>query len=234
MRKTRLPLGGAMLFQILLFAVISAAVPAPADSQTGLAGPKKTSAPQQRTKTPAVAAVTQDLIPTLVKPAASCEKSCAESKAFDPSFRRNPPVAKHVSLQVINREAKTRNARLVVDFAQDRRLKESLSILVGDTPTVLKRVSGTSYAGVINFDFAAFEAELKSHEGLVREEKTVPVFENRLLKGREKLKPANFDRERVLTKLDSNLIRQLLSNPANIDPTRELMITDLGVVEAAL
>jgi hypothetical protein len=139
--------------------------------------------------------VPQDLIPTLVKPQASCEQACAESKAFNPSFQRNPPTVRNVSLQIVKGEGKTGNAKLVVDFRPDARLKDSLTIPVGDTPEILKRVSRTSYAGLIHFDFAAFEAELKRHDALIREEKTVPVFENRLLKRHEKLTSVNFDRE---------------------------------------
>ncbi len=199
---------------------------APADSKEKTANTApKNRAPQK----PVAKTVPQDLIPTLARPVVSCEQTCAQSKAFDPSFQRHPPVIKNVTLQIIKSRDKAPNAKLVLDLAPDSRLKESLAILLGDKPVVLKRVSGTSYAALINFDFAALESELKRHEALVREDKSVPVFENRLLKRNEKLVPVTFDREKI--QVDSKLLHNLMVNPADIDPTRELMINDPAVVD---
>ncbi len=221
---------GSMVLRVLLLSAVIAAIPVLTRAQTAADAPTEKNAPEgQLSQKPAVKTVPPDLIPTLVKPVVSCEQTCAQSKAFDPSFQRNPPMAKNVRLQVIKAEGKTRNAKLVVDFQPDTRLKASLTILVGNTPTVLQRVSRTSYAGLINFDFAAFETELKRHEALAHEEKTVPVFENRLLKRNERLVPVNFDREKI--QIDPNLLHNLMNNPANIDPARELMIKDPGVVD---
>ncbi len=231
MRRNLSPRFASILGPVLILSAAMAVVPGLACSQSVPAASKEGTAESRRSQKPVTKTVPPDLIPTLVKPVVSCEQTCAQSKAFDPSFQRNPPMVRNVNLQVIKGEGKTRNAKLILDLRPDARLKDSLTILVADTPTVLKRVSRTSYAGVINFDFGAFEAELKRHEALVREEKSVPVFENRLLKRNEKLVPVSFDREKMLAHVDPNLLRNLMNNPANIDPTRELMITDPGVVD---
>jgi hypothetical protein len=232
MPRTFSPQGRSTFVPVLILSVVTAVIPVLSRSQaTPDVSQGKPTSERRVPKEPAIKTVPQDLIPTLVKPQVSCEQTCAQSKAFDPSFQRNPPVVKNVSLQIIKGEGKTRNAKLVVDFARDARLKDSLTILVGDAPAILKRTSGTSYTGLINFDFPAFEAELKRHEALVHEGKSVPVFENRLLKRNEKLASVSFNRERILAQLDPNLLRNLLNNPANIDPDRELMIKDTGVVD---
>ncbi len=173
----------------------------------------------------------QDLIPTVIVTEGSCEKVCAETKAFDPSFKRIPPTVKNVRVEILKTGERSRNAKLTVEFQPDRRLKEIVAIRVAEQSARLKRVSGSTYAGVVALDFDALEKELERNSSLAMEEKTVPVFANRLLIGKERVPKLSFDRRRILVELNPALLHNLLSNPASIDPSRELMVTDTNIVD---
>ncbi len=83
---------GSMVLRVLLLSAVIAAIPVLTRAQTAADAPTEKNAPEgQLPQKPAVKTVPPDLIPTLVKPVVSCEQTCAQSKAFDPSFQRHPP-----------------------------------------------------------------------------------------------------------------------------------------------
>lgn len=147
------------------------------------------------------------------------------------TFRLNPPQVQSLE---ITPQAGGKRARLSVQFSQGQTLPRTFSLQQDQTRAVLNAAPGNFFNGDIDFDSEAFAAEQAVREDLAKRGALVPVFNGRHFTGFEKVEF-----------IDPNAIRaaaragQALHLPPGIfggipvivDPARELMITDLGVVE---
>lgn len=171
--------------------------------------------------------------------AQSCVEMCEKTqhRDSDPTFKRNPPLIEKAVLKNVKSGEAEQAAELVIQFKPDARLhgKQSMSIQVVGHTVMLRRVTDAqhpeTFAGTIAFDVQQFTAEQVRHARMAHGQTTVPLFANRQLVGREEISVVDHSkifRERGELVVDSSLLHTLLT-PAP-DPGRELMITDLSVV----
>lgn len=155
-----------------------------------------------------------------------------DSLRFDPALVRSPPEVEEVSIQVLVAPNDEGNARLRVRFKQ-KVPQEGVVIQGGAGPTRLRDdgVGADEHAGdgvfsaFVHFDAPGYEAELKRRAE--RKVKEVPVFKNRTLIGKKRIEiqPRRFPPGEVVKLFDID------PDPSAVDAARELMITDVGVVE---
>lgn len=151
---------------------------------------------------------------------------------FDPALVRSPPEVAEVSVQVLVAPNDEGNARLLVRF-KDKVAREGVVIQGGAGPTRLRddgfgadeRAGDGIFSAFVHFDAPGYEAELKRRAE--RKLKEVPVFKNRMLIGRKRIdvQPMRFPRGDVVRLFDID------PDPSAVDAARELMITDVGVIE---
>ncbi len=129
------------------------------------------------------------------------------------------------------------NALLSILFRKDSTLPDSLSLVVDKDEFVFKRdpANRDRFNGMVRFDFDGFLREQQERRGLIDELKATgtTVFEGREAIAEEKfefLDPDVIKRARELS-IAFRIPRFTISMPASaVDPRRELMITDLSVV----
>ena len=125
-------------------------------------------------------------------------------------------------------------ATVAVEFKQRENLPEQVTVGFGDDKLMLRRAKNGQYVAEIDFDFKAFVREQERRMELKARGAMIPVFSGRGVVGMKQV-------EFINPKLIEEAIR--LNRPINIpggvlngititiDPARELMITDLSVVE---
>jgi len=152
---------------------------------------------------------------------------------FDPALMRSPPEVAEASIQVLLAPIPEGNARLRVRF-KDKVAQQALVIQGGAGPTLLRddglgadeSAGDGVFSAYVNFDAQEYHAGLKRRAALkIRE---VPVFKNRILIARKK---PEIPRVIPFTPGDTIPIFPSDDDPSTVDPARELMITDLSVVE---
>lgn len=151
---------------------------------------------------------------------------------FDPALMRSPPEVAEVSIQLLAAPNDDGNARLRVRF-KDKLAPEGVVIQGGAGPTRLRddgigadeRAADGIFSAFVHFDAPGYEAESKRRAE--RKVKEVPVFRNRMLIGKKKIdiQPMRFPPGDVVKLFDID------PDPSAVDAARELMITDVGVVE---
>jgi len=153
---------------------------------------------------------------------------------FDPALMRSPPEVAEVSIQLLTSANKEGNARLRVRFKESQK-RPTFVIQGGAGPTLLRddgsgadeRAGDGVYSAFVNFDAESYEAELKRRAELARKAPELPVFRNRVLTGKKKT-------EIVFHKFSPGEIIPIQfpgGFPLLVDPARELLITDVSVVE---
>jgi hypothetical protein len=130
-------------------------------------------------------------------------------------------------------------ALLTVTFEADSRLKDTVHLMVDNQPITLSRAKDTpnTFSGKAPFDWRVMGTELsRAAQGMARS-KPAPMFKVRTFvgsrKGAERFQfdPALFERARVARKpfkIPLDIIDWMWMF---VDPSRELMVTDLSVVE---
>lgn len=154
---------------------------------------------------------------------------------FDPALMRSPPEVAEASIQLLTTPRSEGNARLLVSF-KERVAQRGLVIQGGAGPTLLRddgsgadaRAGDGEFSAFVNFDVAGYEAELKRRADLGRKFGEVPVFKNRTLVGKKRMEPM---REMRFKDGERFRIERFDGLPFVVDPNRELMITDVSVVE---
>ena len=129
------------------------------------------------------------------------------------------------------------NALLSILFREGAGLPDVLPLIVDKDQFVFKRdeTDRFRFNGMVRFDFDMFLREQEARSGLIAETKTTraAVFEGREAIGEEAFEfidPAVIERARALS-IAFRIPRFTISMPpAAVDPRRELMITDLSVV----
>ncbi|MBX3714034.1 MAG: hypothetical protein KF800_18885 [Lysobacter sp.] len=129
------------------------------------------------------------------------------------------------------------NALLTVRFIDDAQLPDTLSLVVDKDIFTFKRDASDKsvFNGMVRFDFDGFVREQKARQGLIAETRATgeAAFAGREFLGEEKfafIDPQVIERAR-LTSTPFRIPRVALAMPASaVDPRRELMITDVSVV----
>lgn len=129
------------------------------------------------------------------------------------------------------------NALLSIRFREGSELPDTLPLVVDKDEFTFKRDGSDKFRfnGMVRFDFEGFVREQKDREKLIVETKATgaAIFENREFLGEEKfgfIDPAIIERARS-TSTPFNIPNFTISMPPSaVDPRRELMITDLSVV----
>jgi hypothetical protein len=163
----------------------------------------------------------------------TCLRACEHEHdhVANSDFERVPPVPQKATITILKPGPPRQNARLTLVFEKDDRLGSTLTVWNGDRKTILKRGDGNSFSGIVDFDLAEFEAEQTRRAAGTREGSEIPVFESRELVRKEKLQRFDFEHFRNIIAINRRVLIPLFGgNPANVDPRRELMITDLSVV----
>lgn len=150
------------------------------------------------------------------------------------SFHLTPPEVVDVEVTPLQSSADG-NALLSVRYAEDKRLTPSIDLTIDDKRVGLVRDANDPqrYTAKIDFDFGTF-----TQEQVDRKEKAAGLTELPVFKGRQQVGKQNvefFDpvvlrrvfSERVAIKFRPGVITWL---PNQVDPPRELMVTDLSVV----
>ena len=153
---------------------------------------------------------------------------------FDPAHTRSPPEVEEASIQVLLEPVPEGNARLLVRF-KEKPARQGLVIEGGAGPTALRddgagadeRADDGLFSAFVNFDAEEYEAEQERRSDVARRMVEVPVFKNRVLVDRKRLDllAKRFPPGEVVR------IDPFDGDPDEVDPARELMITDLSVVE---
>ena len=159
--------------------------------------------------------------------------------AEDPnvSLRLNPPVL--TAVEVTPLDDTGQGALLTATFKEDPRLKDSLELMVADQPVTLSRAKepANTFTGKIPFDWSAMSKELAQAARQARESKPAPIFNLRTQVGTreradlQQFDPALFERARAAKKPFKIPLDILDWLWIFVDPARELMVTDLSVVE---
>lgn len=129
------------------------------------------------------------------------------------------------------------NALLSVRFQEDATLPDTLPLTVDKDVFTLKRdaLDKFRFTGMVRFDFDAFLREQEMRRALIAETKSTgaAIFSQREFLGEkpfEFIDPAIVDRARQSSTAFRVPQMALLMPPSAVDPRRELMITDLSVV----
>ncbi len=115
-------------------------------------------------------------------------------------------------------------------------LGSRLRVRLGSQDVVLRRSAHdpTIYSAAIDFDFQAFAREQQRRADLANRGEMIPVFEGREFVRMDKIQFVDPTEIRQAVQLHQSLqfVPQVLQGlPLTMDPSRELMITDLSVVE---
>ncbi len=175
-------------------------------------------------------------------PALAATSSIAGAGAFaatpeEPPALRLPPVEDMLLTPLENLGDPGGNALLTVRFLDDGTLPETLPLVVDkDTFTFKRDPSDRAvFNGMIRFDFDRFIGEQKDRQSLIAETRATgeATFAVREFLGEEKFQfidPQVIERARQ-TSTAFRIPRLALAMPASaVDPRRELMITDVSVV----
>lgn len=147
------------------------------------------------------------------------------------SLATNPPQVQSFALTP---RPDGRSARLTVEFLRDARLPQELVLQLDDSRHALRATGDNTFTADIPFDTETFLKEQAVRAELARRGALVPVFEGRHFKGLQKVEFINQAQFRDAVRLNLAFripIGVFNGIPAIVDPARELMITDLGVVE---
>lgn len=159
------------------------------------------------------------------------------ASAVDPTEPRLPPVD---ALEITPMEKAgdpAGNALLAVRFRDASALADDVPMLVDERKFVLRRDADDKnlFRGMVDFDFDLFLKEQDERRRLAESSSTSvsPVFEGRSLAGEDKLTfvdPVALQRAREASIAIAIPGSILAMPPSAVDPRRELMITDLSVV----
>ncbi len=175
-------------------------------------------------------------------PALSAAPSIARAGAFaataeEPPALRLPPVEDMQLTPLENLGDPAGNALLSVRFLDDGSLPDALPLVVDKDTFTFKRDPSDKavFNGMIRFDFDRFVGEQKDRQSLITETRATgeATFAVREFLGEEKFQfidPQIIQRARQ-TSTAFRIPRQAFAMPASaVDPRRELMITDVSVV----
>ena len=131
------------------------------------------------------------------------------------------------------------NALLAVRFRGDAIPdKDAIELLVDDNKSVLVRdsVDKARFTGMVFFDFDLFLREQEERKALLEAtgEKNSPIFNQRELVGQEEfgfVEPEIVQQARAASIVFRIPRRTIAMPPSAVDPSRELFITDLSVVQ---
>jgi hypothetical protein len=129
------------------------------------------------------------------------------------------------------------NAMLSIRFREGAELPDTLPLVVDKDEFTFKRDASDKFRfnGMVRFDFDGFVREQKDREKLIVETKATgaAIFENREFLGEERFEfidPVIVERARLSSTPFQIPNFTISMPPAAVDPRRELMITDLSVV----
>jgi hypothetical protein len=178
----------------------------------------------------------RSLLPALVliSSQAAGVTHAAELK-FDPAYARNPPDVAEATLQLLSQPTGTANAVLRVRF-RDQRRNTSIVIDGGRARTLLRddgaapdaRAADGQYAALVQVNPEHYSIEQRRRIELAKRYPQLPEFSNRQLVRWLPFRPSQITtlRTEVATVID-----KFKGVPFGVDPWRELMITNVGVVE---
>ncbi len=146
------------------------------------------------------------------------------------AFATRPPQVRSFALMP---EPDGRTAQLKIEFSKDARLPKELELQL-DKPVLFRPAADNTATARIEFDVEAFLKEQATRSEFARRGALVPVFSERHFKAFDRLSFLDPEQVRTATRLKRfiPIPHNLLAGiPAMVDPPRELMITDLSVVE---
>jgi cytochrome c553 len=146
-------------------------------------------------------------------------------------FRRSPPRVQSIAITPL---AGPQNARLTVQYLLSERLPKELPIEISDNRVVLRADGDGRYSANIRFDFEAFIKEQTARKVLARRGAVVPVFKGRHFLNQGRVQFIEPDAIRLaMRNLRPIFLSAAVVNgvPIIVDPDRELLITDVSVVE---
>jgi hypothetical protein len=177
----------------------------------------------------------------------------AQTNGSDPSFETSPPLVQSMTIQALDTTAVTGNANLSITYQSDARLTPTLPLQINGQTVTFNQVAvpvpvpvptnpssagasantatapGPTYSAKIDFDFNAFQAEQSMRAALAQQGVQTTNFNVREVVGTSSLQfvdPATVQNGAALSISPAHVsgIAPL------VDPARELMITDLSVV----
>lgn len=159
----------------------------------------------------------------------------AAKLTFDPHLARNPPQVERATVELLRRPSSKANAKLRVQFEKTTR-RRSIVIRNGEATTLL-RDDGISpdekafdrvYTALINLNVDQYAREQRRRLRLAEQVKEVPIFKLRRQIGTREFRPSPlvWMKPGIPTVIDD-----FEGVPSPVDPARELVITDLSVVE---
>jgi hypothetical protein len=174
---------------------------------------------------------------TLLSPIALIAAATAQAAepAFDRELARNPPRIAHATLQLLPRSTETANAVLRVQFADQRR-QSAIVIDGGKVRTYLRddgvapdaKVGDGVYAAFVHVNTKQYSVEQRRRLQLAQNVKELPEFDNRELIRWTPFRPSD---DLTLRTDRPSVLDRFKGVPFVVDPWRELLITDVDVVE---
>jgi hypothetical protein len=159
------------------------------------------------------------------------------SKLLD--FRLNPPEVEEILLKRMPKPTKEGASILIVQFAQDSRLKNHLTIFPEGKPLVLhddgllgdEKANDRVFSAIVPLDFDQVDAQQKRRlavlsktDGLLR----TPKFVGRVRVGDERIDPRDIERLRAK---DITKLVPFGGGGSAVDSTKSLAVTAVNVVE---
>jgi len=154
---------------------------------------------------------------------------------FDPALMRAPPKVAEASIEFLVKPTEAGNVRLRARF-EEKVAKQALVIQGGKGPTLLRddgvgadeKAGDGVFSAFVNFDTRAYEAELKRRAEVAKKVKEVPVFKNRAFVGWKQM-----EMPRAMRFVPGEIVPLFAfdGDSSVVDPYRELLITDVSVVD---
>jgi hypothetical protein len=154
---------------------------------------------------------------------------------FDPAYARNPPDVAEATVQLLPKPTPAANAVLRVRFVDQRR-NTAIVIDGGRVRTMLRddgaapdaRAADGHYAAFVQVNSERYSTEQRRRIELAKRYPQLPEFRNRQLVGAVAFRPSQATTLRTDV---ATVIDKFKGVPFVVDPWRELMITNVGVVE---
>lgn len=154
---------------------------------------------------------------------------------LNPDFKRNPPRAEKTTLTRLAEETAEGNTILVVKFARESQLADSVAIMLEQREVILRddgqgvdeQADDGKFSAVVNIPEEEIVATQQHLDSLRQRFPTVPVFEQRRLVSQREL--PIIDLERFRERLPIDFIPAGI--PGVVDEARTLMITSTLVVD---
>jgi hypothetical protein len=154
----------------------------------------------------------------------------AESPALDAMRLLSP----RIQSLTITPSGDANSARLTLQLSEPDRSPKEFTLQNGERRAVLGQTQGDQFTGDVEFDLEAFIREQEARAELSKRGALVPTFSGRHFVGLERVQfmdPNALRNSARLRQAFAIPFGVLNGIPVTVDPGRELMITDLSVVE---